>query len=143
MMTADQLRTALFSAGIPPWVQVICTDETYGEPTVGWLRDKFWPWFQQQRFDLGLLKWERKNDCDNFSRAYAQAAADCHALTNGEDAEGLAVGEFLYIASSSVKGPHAIISAFTDEGLVYFEPQTGQRLALTPAEQLTAFSIRF
>lgn len=137
-MTAAELRTQF-----PPWVPVIVSDATYGKPTVAWLREKFWPWFQKQRFDLGLNKWERRNDCDNFARAYAQSAADCHALTKGaDDAEGLAVGEFYYVGTSHVKGPHAIVVAFTDDGKVFIEPQTGQRIALTPSEEMSCFSVR-
>lgn len=137
-MTAAEIRTHF-----PAWVPVLCADDTYAKPTVAWLRDKFWPWYVKQRFNLGLAKWERKNDCDNFSRAYAQNASDCHALTAGESSEGLAVGEFWYVGTSHVQGPHAINVAFTDEGKVYVEPQSGQRLALTPTEEQSAFYVRF
>jgi hypothetical protein len=138
MLTAAEIRSKF-----PAWVPVILSDSDYGKPTVAWLREKFWPWFQRQRFDLGLLKWDRRNDCDNFARSYAQSAADCHALTVGENAEGLAVGEFYYIGTSHVKGAHAIVVAFTEEGKIYIEPQTGQRLALTPTEELSCFFVRF
>ncbi len=131
-MTAAEIR-----AQFPAWVPVILADETYAKPTSAWLRDSFWPWFQRMRWDLGLKNWTRKNDCDGFARAYAQAASDCHALTVGEDDDGLAVGQFFYVGTSHAQGPHAIIVAFTDEGKIYIEPQTGQRLALTPIEELS------
>jgi hypothetical protein len=137
-MTAAEIRAAF-----QPWTPLIVSDETYAKPTAAWLRDTFWPWFQKQRFDLGLHNWDRRSDCDNFARAYAQACADCHALTAGEDSEGLAVGEFFYVGSSHVKGPHAIIVAFTDEGKIYIEPQSGQRLALNPTEEMSCFHCRF
>jgi hypothetical protein len=136
MLTASEIRSQF-----PAWVPLRLTDETYARPTAAWLRDMFWPWFQRKRWDLGLSRWARKNDCDNFARAYAQYAADCHALTAGEEAEGLAVGEFCYIGTTHAKGPHAIVVAFTDEGKIYVEPQTGQRLALTPTEELSCFAV--
>jgi hypothetical protein len=138
MVTAEEIRSQF-----PSWVTVIMADATYGKPTVAWVREHFWPWFQRQRFNLGLLKWERTNDCDNFARAFAQYASDCHALTPGLQGEGLAVGEFYYIGTTHVQGPHAIAVAITDEGKVYFEPQTGQRIALSPTEELSCFFVRF
>ncbi len=137
-MTAADIR-----AEFPSWTPTIFSDATCAKPAVAWLLLKFWPWFERQRFNLGLNKWTRKNDCDNFARAYAQAAADCHALTVGEDSEGLAVGEFYYHATTQVKGPHAIVVAFTDEGKVFIEPQTGKRLTLTPTEESSCFFVRF
>lgn len=134
-MTATELR-----AEFPAWVQVIFADTEYAKPTLRWLTDKFWPWFQRQRFNLGLNRWTRKNDCDNFARAYAQAAADCHALTGGNELEGLAVGEFFYIRKDGVA--HAINVAFTDSGKVFIEPQTGEVIFLTPIEELSAFHVR-
>lgn len=139
-MTAAEIR-----AQFPPWVRVICYDETYAKPTVAWIRDKFWPWHQKRRFDLGLHKHDRRNDCDNHMRSFAQSAADCHALTVGDvlTPEGLAIGEFMYVGTTHVKGPHGINVSFTDDGKVFWEPQTGQRLALTPLEEMSVFDIRF
>lgn len=134
-MTAAEIR-----AQFPSWAPCIVSDETYAKPTVNWLRLHFWPWFQRQRFNLGLAKWERRNDCDNFARAYAQAAADCHALTGGNRDEGLAVGEFFYV---SARGPHAIICAITELGKTYVEPQTGEPIALTPQEEQSCFFVRY
>lgn len=135
MITAAEIR-----ASFPAWAPVILADSTYAKPTAAWLRDSFWPWFQRKRWDLGLSKWTRKNDCDGFARAYAQYASDCHALTVGEDSEGLAVGQFHYVGA---QGPHAIAVAFTDEGRIHIEPQTGARLNLTPAEEMACFFAYF
>ena len=133
-MTAYQVRMAFPGTAI-----IITPDTEYACPTVHWLKDTFYPWFQQQRFNLGLNKWDRRNDCDNFARAFAQAAADCHALSNGDDSEGLAVGEFYYHQAT---GGHAINVAFTDIGKVFIEPQTGQIITLKPEEERTCFFVR-
>lgn len=85
---------------------------------------------------MGLNKWTRRNDCDNFARSYAQSANDCHALTLqrlGEDPEGLAVGEYHYF-STKLNGWHAIVVAVTENGLTFIEPQNNRLLVLTSQE---------
>lgn len=116
----------------------ILSDETYACPTLQWLTGDFWTWFKSKRWELGLTTWKRNNDCDNFARAYAQYAADCHALTT-DAAEGLAVGEFYYTRADGAK--HAIIVALTDVGVVYIEPQLGTQLMLTPQEIASCFFV--
>lgn len=118
----------------------IYSDETYAIPTRRWLLEDFWAWFYERRLELGLMKWTRNNDCDNFARAYAQYAADCHALTS-DQTEGLAVGEFYYRQASG--GGHAIVIALTDVGVIYIEPQTGKQLELTQEEIGSCFFVRF
>lgn len=116
-------------------------DVSYAKPTLKWLQGPFWDWFQKTRWDLGLSKWTRKNDCDNFARAYAQAAQDCHSLTS-EDSDALAVGEFWYHREKG--GAHAIVVAVTDQpGLTFIEPQNGQILKLTEQEFQSCFFVRF
>lgn len=136
-MTEQELRSSF-----PTWTHVMCYDTTYARPTAAWLVDKFYPWWKVNRWNSNLDKWTRKNDCDNFARAYAVACQDAHAETEQGD-EALAVGEFCYIGSSHVKGSHAIICAFTDEGRIFIEPQTGQRLKLTPEEIQTCYHAAF
>jgi hypothetical protein len=126
-----------------PWTLSLTADATYAKPTLRWLRDVLWPYFKDDRHAKGLLTWTRRNDCDNFARAYAQAAADCHGANSGDASEGLAVGEFWYVGKEHVKGPHAIVVAFTDEGKVFIEPQSGQRIALTPEEENSCFLVKF
>ncbi len=136
-MTSAEIRL-LF----PVWSRGVFYDVTYALPTTRWLFDEFVPWFRTQRFKANRHKWERKNDCDNFARAFAVFAADAHN-EGRSDLEGIAVGVFCYIGSSHVRGPHAITCAITEEGLIFIEPQTGQRLALTPAEIQTCFHYEF
>lgn len=139
-MTATEIRAEFWK--LSPLAQVLCYDTTYDLPTVDWIQNKFYPWFKKTRWNGDLSNWSRKNDCDNFARAFCVFCQDAHVLSSGT-ADALAVGEFAYIANADVKGPHAIVAAFTDEGLVFFEPQNGQRLALTPLEIQTCFLVRF
>lgn len=128
---------------LPDNVAPFFYDETYAKPTNSWLFDKFYPWFKAHRWSGSLHRWSRKNDCDNFARAFCTYAQDAHARTSGNDAEALAVGEFCYHASSNVQGPHAIVCAVTEDGLIFIEPQTGERLNLTPQEISTCFRVSF
>lgn len=134
-MTATEIR-----ADLPIVAPAYFADASYAKPTLRWLLSDFWEWFEESRWRLGLLKWERRNDCDNFARAYCQAAADCHALSTGQSGDGLAVGEYWY---QSPNGPHAVVVAYTDVGRVFVEPQSGKQLFLLPQEVNSCFFARF
>lgn len=134
-MTRQDLRS-LF----PSTAYFYAADDSYAKPTAAWLKSVFWPWFYMDRTNRGLGKWERRNDCDNWSRAYAQAAADCHAASDGKE-EGLAVGQFYYHRDTG--GAHAIVAAVTENGLTFIEPQNGRAVALSQKEISTCWLILF
>ncbi len=135
-MTNAELKSKL-----PLLAPAYFADASYAKPTLAWLQGPFWTWFIAQRQAYGLNTWTRKNDCDNFARAYAQAAQDCHSVSQDPtNQEGLAVGEFWYHGPN---GPHAIIIAVTDKGIVYLEPQNNHQLILTPSEISSCFYVRF
>ncbi len=119
---------------------VIFADDEYARPSLAWLQGKFWDAFQRDRWDR-VGSYSRKNDCDNWARAYAQLAQDCHAATVGNNAAALAVGEFFYAREDGVR--HAIVCAFVESGLVFIEPQNGRVLTLTPSERQLCFFVRF
>jgi hypothetical protein len=142
VITAEEL-SALF-----PWESAmklaLFPDSNYALPTTAWLLGPFWSWYQGRRFELGLHKWTRANDCDNSARAYCQAAADCHASTMGSSdkaPEGVAVGEYFYTKDSG--GGHAIVVAVTEKGIIYIEPQTGVEINLSDMEKLSCMFVRF
>lgn len=134
-MTQREIRALL-----PVQTPAYFGDATYAKPTLNWLQTKFWDWFSKWRWEMGLNKWTRKHDCDNFARAYVSAAHDCHALTTGDDSEGLAVGELWYVTKV---GPHAIVCAVTDHGLIFIEPQNNHQLILTQSELDSCFFVHF
>lgn len=140
VITTTELRISLFTF---PRAYQLLVDTDYALPTTSWLLTTFYPWWQDQRNSLGLTTWTRINDCDNFARAYAQAAQDCYALTpvDGTRPEALAVGELCYIKDGS--GGHAIVLAITEDGKVFIEPQTGKRIFLSPTEIDSCFFVRF
>lgn len=141
-MDRPYLTTAEIAVFFPLWCPPFFYDTTYARPTNNWLFNQFYPWFKATRWAGNLDKWTRKNDCDNFARSFCAFAQDAHVpTTNGADA--VAVGEFCYVGSTHVQGPHAIVCAFTEDNLVFIEPQTGQRLALTPTEIQSCFRVTF
>ncbi len=129
-------------------VQALCpffarfSDASYARPTLAWLQGPFWDSFQADRF-AKVGRYTRKNDCDNWARAYAQHAQDCHASSAGNDDEALAVGEFFYTRADG-RGGHAIVIAIVDGNkLVTIEPQDGSVLTLTQNEILSCDFARF
>jgi hypothetical protein len=135
-MTAADIRQQF-----PAWSPFLPAEDAYALVEWAWLRDVFYPRFRAERQRLGASTYARRNDCDDFARAYAQLCQDCWANTPGDEPEAaVAVGEFWYVSRS---GPHAINVAFTDQGKIYIEPQTGLRLALTPQEELSCIAVRF
>lgn len=136
---------AQLRALLPAGCQSFFADDEYAEPTQEWITGKFYPWFWQMRTALGLRAYDRRNDCDNFARAAAQAAEDCHALTpatsDGARASALAVGEFWYTKDAG--GAHAICCASIGGALIFFEPQNGDILKLSAKEISTCFFARF
>lgn len=119
---------------------VFFADDAFARPTLHWLQGAFWDAFQRDRWEK-VGTYTRKNDCDNWARAYAQLAQDCHAATAGNDADALAVGEFWYVRDAG--GAHAIACAFVESGLVWIEPQTGRDLLLSAAEFQSCTFVRF
>lgn len=134
------MTTAALQQLFPSYTPFYAADSEYAQPTLGWLKNAFYTYFWNDRVGKGLKTWARKNDCDNFARAYAQAASDCHGISAGSDKEGLAVGEFWY---HSPAGPHAIVVAIVDDQPVYIEPQTGNVLQLTAQQISTCFLVKF
>lgn len=136
-MTRAEIQSSFF----PRFV--VCADDSYAVPTLRWLQGAFWDSFLAERWAKGLKTWERRNDCDNFARAFAQHAQDCHAISTGRDDEGLAVGEFFYTRRTG--DGHAIVVAFVDDDhrRVFIEPQNGQVIDLTPAEIASCSFVRF
>lgn len=124
--------------------QFFSSDQTYACPQSEWLLGPFWSWYWETFTALGVMKWERTNDCDDFAMRYATAAKLCHSITKGGvgNPEGLAVGEFWYQQDAS--GGHAIVVAMTpDKGLIFIEPQNGKEMKLSASEIASCILAKF
>lgn len=78
----------------------------------------------------GLVKWDKKYDCNHFAALYvalAQARYTVAAWHSETDAQTLALAEVWY--RTGPDSGHAIVEAYTSEGIIFIEPQTGQRIA--------------
>lgn len=90
----------------------------------------------------GLVKWDSRYDCNHFAALYVAlsqtkfAVAAWHSETK---AQTLALCEVWYLQGGRPGQGHAIVGAYTERGMIYIEPQTGQQVALTPAELNSIF----
>lgn len=135
-MSPAEITSAVLEMGVPPWVPPFFYDISYAKPSKSWLLNTFGSWFFSRRG-----KYSRKNDCDNFARAFCVFCQDAHAETSQPD-EAAAVGEFCYIRDDGT-GAHALNLAFTDSGPTFIEPQTCKEVTLTKHEISTCFRISF
>lgn len=119
-------------------------DTHYTQVRRAWLADFYARW-RADLFRKGVVKWDARFDCNRFAGHYVSAAqveyfiANFHSWTAGQ---ALAVGEFWYLPDGA-SSRHAVVIAFTDRGVVFIEPQTGQEMALTVSERASASVIRF
>lgn len=128
-------------------------DTAYGEVNSAWLKGFYIRW-KADLFKKGVVKWEKRFDCNRFASHYVAEAQiayyieNFHSFTPGRAA---AVGEVWYLvgghrAATPSTGPpvaHAIVLAYTERGPVYIEPQTGKEVQLTVAERQSIYFSRF
>ncbi len=130
VLTAEEIRAPLGFA--------FCGDTAFAEVNSASL-PAFYADFRQALFDQGVTKWDRRFDCNHFASYYVARAQTKFYLANFHSrttAQTLALGVFWY---QSARGPHAIVAAFTERGLLFIEPQTGGELQLSPAERASAW----
>lgn len=96
--------------------------------------------FRAEIFRKGVTKWDEKFDCNHFAAYYVALAQTKFYLDNFHSrtsARSLAVG--VYWFESQRLGPHAVVAALTERGLLFIEPQTGQEITLTAVEKQSAW----
>jgi len=113
---------------------------TYAEVNRDWL-----PWYYAQfRSEIaagayGVVKWQPDAACTFFASRFASGSQLRFFAQNwntGLATHGIAVGKRWYTQVGG-KTAHALIQAITQNGLEFFEPQTGQFVTLAGTE-LTA-----
>lgn len=122
------------------------SDNTYAEISAAAL-PAYYDWFRTKLFDLGVVRWDQRQDCDNFADLYADFLNLRFYLAQWErdplpSAESVAVARYWYRPNLGTE-VHAINALATDRGLVYIEPQTGQFLSLSLPEQSTRLRVIF
>jgi hypothetical protein len=101
--------------------------------------------FRAELFKAGITKWDARFDCNHFAAYYIAKAQMQYYLSNFHSstaAQTLALAEFWYRPGGGAQG-HAIVAAITDQGLLFIEPQTGQRLVLTQAEHESKMLVKW
>lgn len=119
----------------------ICGDDSYAEVNSAWLK-WYYEQFRAEIFKQGVTKWDDRFDCNHFANYYVALAQTKFYLANFHSwtkARSLAVGSYWYV---SKRGPHAVVFALTERGVIWIEPQSGKEFIPDSVEQATAF-LRF
>jgi hypothetical protein len=121
-------------------------DSTYAEVNSAAL-PAYYDWFKSKLFDLGVTKWDVRQDCDDFANLYADFLHLRFYLGQWDSgslptAQGAAVARVFYRPMGSMQN-HAVNAVATERGLLYVEPQTGQILNLSLPEFQSRYSIIF
>jgi len=103
---------------------------------------EFYNAFKNTLNSNGLERWNARYDCNNLTTLYVAVAKARFAAKNlkieTDKQETIAIAEIWYIRSVSNKG-HAIAAMYTNVGLIYIEPETGERIYLTDKEKKSIF----
>lgn len=82
--------------------------------------------------------WESKFNCVHITSLYVELAQLKFASKNfsyASKAEALAIGEIWYHPDKFKEGlDHAIVAVYTNKGLLFIEPQTGNEMKLSDTE---------
>jgi len=119
--------------------RVVIGDEAYAEVNSTWLKE----WhgdFRAQIFRLGVVRWNKRYDCNRFAEIYtglAQIAYFRVAFHRQTPAKALAIGPYWYVTRQGRS--HAIVQAITERGRIFIDPQSGHEVELTGSEQRSAF----
>ena len=129
---------------------ITVSDIDYACPSEGWIRGKFYHNFSWWMENNGVKKWKTYTDCDNKAFAYFVCANISHAKTmqaresaSMETYEGISVGVMFYRIGGNKNSGHAINVIFTNDKLMYIEPQTGEQLLLTQKELDSCWYVTF
>lgn len=114
-------------------------------PTLRFIQGEGYAFFLRRYWAEGLGRWTVRWQCRDFASAFRLAMVECWALTNTVSPDdGLAIGEIWFNPDPAkpLEG-HAICPVFTENGLQFLEPQTGQLCPLAPAQFESRYSLRF
>jgi hypothetical protein len=115
-------------------------DDTYAEVNSRWL----FTWYGEYRAQLarvGVVNWDTRFDCNRFVDFYtslAQAYFYRETFHQANAARALAIGPLWYVREGG-RARHAVVQALTERGRIFFDPQTGREVQLTPTERSSAY----
>lgn len=121
-------------------------DNTYAIVNYDWLFEFYKVW-RSEIFAQDVVQWDDKFDCNKFASSYiSRAQIEYFKETWGKDKpQALALAEIWYVDKeiNSKQYRHAIVAALTNKGLIFLEPQTGERLMLTEKQQASIYLKKF
>lgn len=124
VLTAAQIRAAFPAA--------FCADPTYAEINSAWLA-AHQAEFESAMSNLGNpMRYEVRAASNRYSAKWAadaQAVYYVREFHSANPATALAIGE---VWGATPAGEHALIAAFTERGLIYWEPQLTDRHEQSP-----------
>lgn len=97
--------------------------------------------FRDQLFEYGIVKREDNYTCKHFAALFAEMAQARYfkeSFRSRGQARALAIGSIWYVRDDD-QVPHAIVQVLTERGRIYFEPQTGREVALSPKEEASTY----
>lgn len=115
-------------------------DSLYAEVNSRWLA-RYYVDFRAELFRLGVLRWDRRFDCNRFAEFYAslaQARFYRDTFQSALPAQSLAIAPFWYLRADG-KGAHAVVQALTERGRLFIDPQTGHEVTLSVTESATGY----
>ena len=117
------------------------SDTVYDKPKKSWILNEFYSWYSNVYLSLvGINKWQKKFDCDDFAASFKLGAQVAHSKSKGKN-DGFAVGVIWY--NDEKMGYHAINAVFTDKGLIFVEPQNGKEKKLSKDEKNSIYFVKF
>jgi hypothetical protein len=128
----------------PGCPHIVTADRDYAEVKKSYLLGAYYSWFKNFLYGGGndpTIVWDATFDCDDFARLFCALLQLAHFRNKRTNEEGVAVGEIHYMQDTG--GGHAIVCAFTDEGRIFIEPQTGLEMKLSNNEIASIFLARF
>lgn len=119
-------------------------DSDYAVVSSQWMLD-FYPEFRADLFRRGVTKADVRFDCNHFSGYYVELAQIKFYADNFQSrtkAQALALGVWWYVPDrrpNTARSSHAVVAALTEQGVKFFEPQTGKFVTLSSDEVLSTF----
>lgn len=113
-----------------------------------WAYDDYRKWLGSGAY--GVTKWDDRSQCTLFATAfevYCQLAFFRQGFHSDIQAKGIAVGTVWYFTFTPMQQGmlegHAVNQIITQNGMEYFEPQTGKFIQLTDGQRLSTYFSKF
>lgn len=111
---------------------------------------KYLPEFQAEFMrvseNLGIKGWNARYDCNNMATLYVACAKALFASKNinieTSFQETLAIAEVWYIRIYNGNA-HAVVAMYSNAGLIFVDPQDGERVFLTGSEIESIFFVKW